>query len=431
MSRITRLSPEDLTTADFRDLYDVAIKGLTDLDEIVVLCLLCYFAAYRDERKVNHVLLEGLNGTSKTRLAGQVNSALLGKPLVAFYELLGWDAYQRTAGSPDQSPADIVGGDVLGPDGKLVYREGPILKPCLLMYYADELNRSPPKTQAALLEAMAERQVTVNTLDPTKQAMRIRKLPNLFIFASQNPESHEGTFPLPEAQLDRFMCKVLMPYTRGLHELLRLRDGVQKPTVRSEQVALGRAADQLTTALNGIPSFGLDVAKAVDACQRVSVHRPGGPEENPGLLGAARKLEERLFELRLSELQAIEDRVRWEIAFDENVSRYIASIVYWTWSKDAVKRLTYGIERLVSPIEDVSKLVAGVAQGASPRAAFAMRDLSCALAAAQGEKKVDKLHVKRVAKFVLQHRVALKFQATMSGQVTSESIIDAILDRVG
>src|SRR5204862_2246231 len=120
-----------------------------------VLVLLCYFAGYGNEAQVNHVLLEGINGLSKTKLAGQINAALIGPTLRAFYALTGADPYQRTAGSPDQTPADLLGADVLGSEEKgrgrqLVFQPGPVLRRCFV-YYADELNRSPPKTQAVLL----------------------------------------------------------------------------------------------------------------------------------------------------------------------------------------------------------------------------------------------------------------------------------------
>ena len=108
-------------------------------------------------------------------------------------------------------PSDIIGTDLPGMDAKgnrrPEFSPGPLLR-VRFVYYADELNRSPPKTQSALLEAMAEQQVTVNSLDAERRKERTTHLPGFFLIASQNPEAHEGTFPLPEAQLDRFMVKI-------------------------------------------------------------------------------------------------------------------------------------------------------------------------------------------------------------------------------
>lgn len=137
-----------------------------------------------------HVLLEDLPGLGKT-LAARSFAQALGLP------------FTRAQFTPDLLPADLTGSEVLDPrTGEFSFRPGPVFTGLLL---ADELNRTPPKTQSALLEAMQERQVTVEG--------NTRALPNPFhVLATANPVEHEGTYPLPEAQLDRFLLRLSFGY---------------------------------------------------------------------------------------------------------------------------------------------------------------------------------------------------------------------------
>jgi len=137
-----------------------------------------------------HVLLEGVPGTGKTLLVRSMA------------RLLNY-RFQRIQFTPDLMPSDITGTNVFDQQGSHFYfKSGPVFTNLLL---ADEINRTPPKTQSALMEAMEEKQVTIDGVS--------YNLPIPFtVFATQNPLEHQGTYPLPEAQLDRFMLKVFMGY---------------------------------------------------------------------------------------------------------------------------------------------------------------------------------------------------------------------------
>jgi MoxR-like ATPase len=171
-----------------------------------------------------HVLLEGVPGTAKTLLAQAVARAL-------------GLTFARAQFTPDMLPSDLTGTMTLrGHD--LVFRRGPVFTQLLL---ADEINRTPPKTQAALLEAMSEGQVSVDGVS--------HPLPQPFlVVATQNPIEYEGTYPLPEAQLDRFLMKIEVGYPNEDQErdMLRMeRDGLA-PATLSEVEAVTDADGLLT-----------------------------------------------------------------------------------------------------------------------------------------------------------------------------------------
>jgi len=174
-----------------------------------------------------HVLLEGVPGTAKTLLVRSLGL------------VLGLD-FRRIQFTPDLMPSDITGVNLLTPQGGFTFRPGPIFGDIVL---GDEINRAPAKTQAALLEAMQERRVTVDGVSHT--------LPDGFtVFATQNPIEFEGTYPLPEAELDRFMVKVVVGYPDATVEqgiLARVLEGFEadQPTsygVREVVDAAGLAA---------------------------------------------------------------------------------------------------------------------------------------------------------------------------------------------
>jgi MoxR-like ATPase len=200
-----------------------------------------------------HVLLEGVPGVAKTLLANATARAL------------GLD-FRRVQFTPDMLPSDLTGTMTLR-GGELVFRPGPVFTSVLL---ADEINRTPPKTQAALLEAMQERQVSVEG-EP-------RPLPDPFlVLATQNPIEYEGTYPLPEAQLDRFLLKVDVGYPDEEAEkaVLRLRrQGVSPATLADVQPVV--SLDELRDAQHEVDSTGVsdEVVDYVAAIVRRSRELP-------------------------------------------------------------------------------------------------------------------------------------------------------------
>ncbi len=168
------------------------IAGQTEMIDQAMLTVLCG----------GHALIEGVPGVAKT-LAVKTLARLLGLE------------FKRVQGTPDMMPADILGTSVFSPKtNEFSLHKGPVFTQFLL---ADEINRMPPRTQAALLESMEERQVTMDG--------EAQPLDEYFtVFATQNPLEFEGTYPLPEAQLDRFFLKIRVPY----------------PTVAEERMVLER-----------------------------------------------------------------------------------------------------------------------------------------------------------------------------------------------
>ena len=160
------------------------IVGMDDVTEQLMIGILCR----------SHCILQGMPGLAKTLLISQLASLM---------DL----TFHRIQFTPDLMPGDITGGDVLEEDhttGKRAFRflQGPLFANLVL---ADEINRTPPKTQSAMLEAMEERQLSIGG--------KTYRLPNpFFVLATQNPIEVEGTYPLPEAQLDRFLMKIKVEY---------------------------------------------------------------------------------------------------------------------------------------------------------------------------------------------------------------------------
>lgn len=184
-------------------------KVIVGQEEVVKNVLIAIFSG-------GHCLLVGVPGLAKTLLVQTIARAL------------GLD-FNRIQFTPDLMPSDIIGSEILDEQRKFIFNKGPLFSNIIL---ADEINRTPPKTQAALLEAMQERSVTAS-------GQRFDLAKPFFVLATQNPIEQEGTYPLPEAQLDRFMFNVVLDYP-SLEEEIE----VVKATTTEKEV-------QLKKVLNG------------------------------------------------------------------------------------------------------------------------------------------------------------------------------------
>ncbi len=197
-----RIEEETLFVNDLLAEINKVIVGQSTLIERVLTALLAD----------GHILLEGVPGLAKTLLIKTTAESIHAQ-------------FARIQFTPDLLPADLIGTQVYNPQlGIFAVHRGPIFTNLLL---ADEINRAPAKVQSALLEAMQERQVTI--------ASKTDRLPELFmVMATQNPIEQEGTYPLPEAQVDRFMMKLLVDYPAPADERLMLdrMTNPVKPTVR-------------------------------------------------------------------------------------------------------------------------------------------------------------------------------------------------------
>jgi MoxR-like ATPase len=238
---------------------DAAITGL-------VIALLCR----------GHVLLEGVPGVAKTLMVRALAASLAVET-------------KRLQFTPDLMPGDVTGSLVYDSrSAEFSFRAGPVFTNLLL---ADEINRTPPKTQASLLEAMEERQVTVEG-EP-------RPLPDPFIvIATQNPIEYEGTYPLPEAQLDRFLLKLTVPLPTREEEFRILNNhhrgfdprdlagaGVI-PVATAEDLALGRAAVRGVQAASEVLAYVVDLCRATR--QSPSLSLGASPRGATALLATAK-----------------------------------------------------------------------------------------------------------------------------------------------
>jgi len=234
-----QLAKSDMTPERYADVVvrleaeiGKVIVGQRAVVRSVVVAMLCE----------GHVLLEGVPGLGKTRLLQALADAMSVE-------------FGRIQFTPDLMPADVVGTQVLETDEAgnrtFRYRPGPIFAGLVL---ADEINRATPKTQSALLEAMQERSVTV--------AGETRPLPRPFlVMATQNPIEQEGTYPLPEAQLDRFMFKTVVPYPSG-DELFEI---VTRTTAGSDATLTPVTGDAELRAM-------ITLTRAVPAASHVTRH---------------------------------------------------------------------------------------------------------------------------------------------------------------
>lgn len=200
-------------------------KAVLGQEDVVDLFVISLFAR-------GHVLLEGPPGTAKTLLARSFASSLT----------LDFGRIQFT---PDLMPGDVLGTSIFNfQTNDFILTKGPVFSEVLL---ADEINRAPPKTQAALLQAMNERQVSIDGTD--------HALSDCFmVIATQNPIEQQGTYPLPEAQLDRFLFKILIDFPPEEVEMAILRQNAAKP------VQTGQSVENVAPVLDVV---GLDESRAV------------------------------------------------------------------------------------------------------------------------------------------------------------------------
>lgn len=192
---MTPPADQGLEAADaIRQRLNAALKGKQDVVELVLVCLLSR----------GHLLLEDKPGLGKTTLARTLADAIGGR-------------FARVQCTPDLLPGDITGFNIFNQKtNEFEFRSGPVFSDVLL---ADEINRATPRTQSALLESMAERQVTVDT-------ERFTLSPEFMVIATQNPVDQHGTYPLPEAQLDRFSMKLSIGYPSPSDEIQMLQEAV-------------------------------------------------------------------------------------------------------------------------------------------------------------------------------------------------------------
>ncbi|MFZ5842184.1 MAG: AAA family ATPase [Pseudomonadota bacterium] len=297
-----------------------------------------------------HLLVEGAPGLAKTRA------------VKALAEAIEAD-FHRVQFTPDLLPADLTGTEIYRPqDGSFVFQRGPLFHHLLL---ADEINRAPAKVQSALLEAMAERQITVGG--------ETYALPRLFlVMATQNPIEQEGTYPLPEAQLDRFLLHVKVSYPDADSELaiLRLARGEAQQQVPYRDVPMPRAQD----AQERPPAV----------IERMSQHDIFAARDDVLALYMAPEVERYIVELVLA---------------TRSSARYSADLSRW------------------------------IAYGASPRATIALDRCARAQAWLSGRDFVSPDDVQHVLADVLRHRLLLSYEAEAES-IDAEHVVARLMTLV-
>ncbi len=208
---------------DYKRLKNEIHKVIIGQDEVVDQVLISIFSK-------GHALLVGVPGLAKTLLVNTIA------------QTLGL-SFNRIQFTPDLMPSDIVGSEILDDTKNFKFVKGPIFSHLLL---ADEINRTPPKTQAALLEAMQEKRVTA--------AGKTYNLPQpFFVLATQNPIEQEGTYPLPEAQLDRFMFNVWVGYPTFEEEMLIVKNTTSNVNIELQQILGEEQIIAYQNAIRNIP----------------------------------------------------------------------------------------------------------------------------------------------------------------------------------
>lgn len=206
MSMASEVEQLDILSAKCNDLKAEIAKVIVGQEEVINQLLITIFSR-------GHCLLVGVPGLAKTLLVNTIAKTL-------------GLSFNRIQFTPDLMPSDIIGSEILNRDRVFEFIKGPVFSNIVL---ADEINRTPPKTQAALLEAMQEHSATVNG--------KIYRLPEpFFVLATQNPIEQEGTYPLPEAQLDRFMFMLWLDYPSFEEEVQVLKQTTTGKQVEVRQI---------------------------------------------------------------------------------------------------------------------------------------------------------------------------------------------------
>jgi len=231
-------------TAELKKEITKVIYGQDEVIEQVLISLFCR----------GHVLLIGVPGLAKTLLVNTIAKTLGLR-------------YKRIQFTPDLMPSDIIGTEILDNERNFKFIKGPIFANIIL---ADEINRTPPKTQSALLEAMQERTVTA-----AGQRFELEK--PFFVLATQNPIEQEGTYPLPEAQLDRFMFSVWLDYPKLEDELIIVKNTTSTLEVAPNTILSGEEIRSFQEVIRKIPVNDNVLNYAVSLAAKT---RPG--KENAG-----------------------------------------------------------------------------------------------------------------------------------------------------
>ncbi|MEJ7778626.1 MAG: MoxR family ATPase [Daejeonella sp.] len=240
----TDVEAVDALHSSYQRIRDEISQVIVGQDDVVKSVLISIFSN-------GHCLLVGVPGLAKTLLVQTVAQVL---------DL----SYNRIQFTPDLMPSDIIGSEILGEDRTFKFIKGPVFSNIIL---ADEINRTPPKTQAALLEAMQEKVVTVSG--------HTHKLPQpFFVLATQNPIEQEGTYPLPEAQLDRFMFNVSLTYPSFEQELLVVKNTTTNRDVQLKKILNSSEISYFQQLVRNIPITDHVLEYAVSLAAKT---RPGTP----------------------------------------------------------------------------------------------------------------------------------------------------------